>query len=142
MQMVSRSVRILILIHIGITLGGILMHLKFHPPNKSLYFWWASPVNAVSLLIIPVLYSRPSTAGWGFMLNAFAVLIGTIGMSYYSLLNLERPLTLFRVFIESTLPNIIILWSKIPIAYLILLEMQPKKELLHKRGCVEWQERP
>jgi hypothetical protein len=120
----------------------MLMHLKFHSPFKSLYFWWASPVNAVSLIIIPVLYSRSSTIRWGFMFNAAAVLIGTIGMSYYSLLNLERPLTVYRIIIESTLPNILILWSKIPIAYLILLEMQPQKESLHKRGCVEWQEKP
>lgn len=142
MHMVSRSVRILILIHIGITLGGMLMHLKFHSPLKSLYFWWASPVNAVSLLIIPVLYCRPSTAGWGFMVNSLAVLIGTVGMSYYSLLNLERPLTFYRLFIESTLPNILILWTKIPIAYLILLQMQPNREPLQKRGCKEWQEKP
>jgi hypothetical protein len=72
------------------------------------------------------------------MLNAATVLMGTIGMSYYFLLNFEGPLTLSRIIMESTLPGILILWSKVPIAYFILLKMKPETSSRLERGCVEW----
>jgi hypothetical protein len=140
--MTSLSARFLILIHIGISLGGVLIHLKAHPLEKSLYFWLASPVSAFSLLVIPFLYARPSTAAWGFMFNALTVLMGTIGMSYYYFLNHEGPFTLYRVITESTLPPIIILWMKVPVAYLILNKMKPQKVSRRVGGCAEWQEKP
>lgn len=136
--MVTRSVKFLILLHMCISLGGMLIHLKLHPVGKSLYFLWASPVSAFSLLVIPFLYLRSSTVSWGFMLNAATVLMGTIGMSYYFLLNFEGPLTLSRIIMESTLPGILILWSKVPIAYFILLKMKPETSSRLERGCVEW----
>ena len=136
--MVTRSVTFLILLHMCISLGGMLIHLKLHPVGKSLYFLWASPVSAFSLLVIPFLYLRSSTVAWGFMLNVGTVLIGTIGMSYYFMLTFEGPLTLSRIIMESTLPGILVLWAKVPIAYFILLKMKPESSSRIQRGCVEW----
>ncbi len=121
----------------GITLAGVFIHLKLHPPWESLYYFWASPLSVFSLIVIPVLYSRPATSAWGFMLNAVTVLIGTTGMSYYSLLYFERPFTLYRIITESTLPAIFILWARLPVAYLILVKMQSRRVPLRQRGCVE-----
>jgi hypothetical protein len=117
----------------------MLTHLSLHPVDKSLYFLWASPLSAFSLIVIPVLYYRPSTVKWGFMLNAGTLLIGTIGMSYYSLLNTEAPITLHKLFLESTLPGILILWIKLPVAFLILGKMKPLIVPHHTRGCLELQ---
>jgi hypothetical protein len=139
--MVPGSVRFFIFIHICISLGGMLVHMELHPAGKSLYFLWASPVSAFSLFVLPFLYCRPSTVGWGFMLNAGTVLIGTIGMSYYSLLNLERPLTLYKALFESALPGIVILWTKLPVSYFILKKMKPQKLPQRVRGCIELQEK-
>ena len=119
----------------------MLVHMELHPVENSLYFLWASPVSAFSLLVLPFLYCRPSTVGWGFMLNAGTVLIGTIGMSYYSLLNLDRPLTLYKSLFESALPGIVILWTKVPVSYFILKTMNQNKLPQHVRGCIELQEK-
>ena len=42
---------------------------NLHPVTESLYFFWASPVTVFSVIVIPVLLARPSTVGWGFMLD-------------------------------------------------------------------------
>ncbi len=133
--MAERSVKMLLIIHIGISLGGLLIHMKLHPVLESLYYLWASPVNVFSILVIPLLLARPSTAGWGFMLNSGTILIGTIGMSYFTLLNLEKPVTLYWLFTESPLMGIPVLWVKLPVAWLILIKVRPKKSV-PARGCI------
>ena len=132
-----RSVRLLILAHVCISLGGLLIHIKLHPMSQSLYFWWASPVAAFSVLVLPLLFSRSSTVGWAYMLNAATVAIGTLGMAYFSLLKAEGPLPLSLIFVDSTLPNILILLAKLPIAHLILLQMRPQGLPKRERGCRE-----
>jgi len=107
-----------------LSLAGLLIHAELHPVTKSLYFWWASPVCIVSLLVLPVLFIRPRTVAWGYGLNLFIIALGTIGMGYFSLLNFEPPVTLWQLGVRSTLPAIIILWLKLPLAYFILLQMR------------------
>ena len=62
---------------------------------------------------------------WGVLFNGFAVAIGVIGMAYFSLHTLERPLTLMKLLFGSTLPDIALLLAKLPLALLILREMRP-----------------
>ena len=119
-----RSLTLLIAIHILLSLGGLLLHLRIHPPTQSLFFWWAAPTGAFSLLVIPLLYLRPSTVAWGVLFNFFAVAVGVIGMAYFSLHTL-RPLSIARILFSSTLPDIALLLTKLPLALLILREMRP-----------------
>lgn len=134
-MMTPRRVKIMVLMHAGICTGGLLVHGRLHSPADSLYFWWASPVSLFSLTLISVLYCRPSTAAWGFMLNAGTVLIGTIGMLYYSVLTIEKPLTLYNVFFKSALPGIFIAWIKFPVSLVILRSMRPLRGARQQRGC-------
>ena len=135
--MPQRLVKILIVIYICISLIGFMAHMTLHPVTKSLYFWLASPMSVVSLLIIPLLFLRSATVAWGFMLNGFVVGAGTVGMSYFSMLNMEGPLTFYRLIAESTLPAILFLWIKLPIAFVILHKMRPQETFQKMRGCAE-----
>ena len=125
--MVPRSVTVLIAIHVGISLPGLAAHMKLHPVQESLFFWWASPFSFFSLLVIPVLYGRAATVAWGVLFNGMTVVIGTIGMTYYSLLTFEGPLTLLRFTTESTLPQVLLLWTKLPLSYFIFRKVSPLK---------------
>jgi hypothetical protein len=107
-----------------LSLVGLVAHIYTHPVQKSLYFWWASPVSLFSLLFLPFLFFNRATVRWGYMLNWFTVGIGTITMSYFSLLTLEPPYTLLRFATESTLPKIVFLWMKIPIGAAILKKIR------------------
>lgn len=127
MLIIPRSVIFFISCHVLISIGGMMIHLNLHSPGKSLYFLWASPVSLFSLVVITFLYCRPSTVAWGFLLNAGTIIIGTTGMCYYSLLTFDGPLTPYRVIAESTLPAVLILWTKLPISLYILRKMRPLK---------------
>lgn len=135
--MIPRSVKILIAVHIVITLVGLLAHMKLHPVTKSLFFWWATPVSVFSLLVIPVLYARPATAAWGFLFNTMSVAIGTIAMLYFSLLTFGAPFTLYRLAMESTILKVFFLWTKLPVGYFILIKMKPLKSVRLREGCLE-----
>lgn len=129
--MASQKTKFFILLYICVSLAGLVIHLKLHSPTKSLYFWWASPVNIFSLVVIPYLFVHPRTVPWGYLFNAFTIVIGTIGMGYFSLLNIVKPLTLYGLFMGSTLPAIIILWFKWPLAHAILREARRQS---YKKG--------
>ncbi len=133
--MVPQRVRFYIFLHVCISLGGILIHMKHHPVGESLFYLWAAVISVFSLLVITLLYCRPSTVAWGFLLNAGAVIAGTIGMSYFTLLNPVVPFTLPKLLLESSLPGIVVLWTKIPISYVILKKMKPLKVSTRTRGC-------
>lgn len=131
-----RIVPILIALHMLISLTGVLIHIKLHPPSESIYYWWASLPSIFSLLVVPVLYSRPLTVPWGFMLTAGTVIFGTIGMFYFSLMTLEGPLTLSGIVLRSAFPAIIILWIKVAIAFYILRAMVPQAAERNGGGAV------
>ena len=64
----------------------------------------------------------------GYLLNAFTVFIGVIGMSYYSLMKPEGL---------GTIPYILLLLVKLGIAHLILRKMRPQGPSPVERGCRE-----
>jgi len=132
-----QSVKLLIIAHICISLGGFLIHLRLHPLGQSLYFWWAAPVAAFSVVVLPFLFARRSTVGWGYMLNAGTVLIGLVGMAYYSLMKADWPITLSFILRESTLPYTFVLLAKLAIAHVILVEMRSQEVRKEERGCSE-----
>ena len=123
-----KPVRVLIGIHMGLSLIGIIVHTIIHPVQESLYYWWASPVAVISFVLLPILFSRRSTVAWGYLLNAFTVLIGVIGMSYYAMMKPEGPVTI---------PYILVLLIKLVIAHMILLKMRPEGPTKGERGCRE-----
>ncbi|BCS98907.1 hypothetical protein DSLASN_45390 [Desulfoluna limicola] len=122
--MSCRPVHMLVFSHMLLSLGGLCLHAGLHPPAQSLYFWWAAPMSAVSLLLLPVLFLRASTVGVAVLMNAFAVTAGVVGMAYFSLLSPPVPLTLWTLLARSTLAPVFILLAKLPLAHVILVEVQ------------------
>ncbi|WP_300670406.1 hypothetical protein [Desulfoluna sp.] len=122
--MTRKPAHMLVLSHMLLSIGGLFLHLRFHPPMKSLYFWWAAPMSAVSLCLLPPLFLRASTAGVAVLMNAFAVTAGSVGMAYFSLLNPPAPLTPETLLTHSTLIPVCLLLSKLPLAQAIFSEVQ------------------
>ena len=133
--MPDKSARYLIGAYVCITLGGFLLHFKNHPPGLGLYFWLAAPVSAFSLIVITILLSFRATVAWGYMLNAATVLIGLVAMGFYSFFKAEGSYTLSYFLLESTLPYILLLLAKLPLAHAILVRIRPEKPVTPVRGC-------
>ena len=118
--MFRREVRELILAYFLLSLGGLLLHLRIHPPSHSLFNWIPFLFTLMNTLVIPFLFNRRDTVIYAYLFAWATITVGTFGMAYFSLTNLKAPVTLFEVFWKSTLPDIIILWAKIFLAHKIL----------------------
>jgi len=123
-MMTRKPAHMLVISHMLLSLGGLCLHAGLHPPMKSLFFWWAAPMSAVSLLLLPPLFLRAATVGVAVLMNAFAVTAGAVGMAYFSLLNPPEPLTLGTILTHSTMAPVCILLCKLPLAQAILIVMQ------------------
>jgi hypothetical protein len=128
-------VRSLVTAHVCLSLGGLLTHLRWHPPADSLYYWWAAPMAGVSAVVLPFLFLRASLVGWGCLLNAAAVTVGVVGMLYYSLLTHDGPLTWSALLLTSQVASVVILLAKLPLAHAILVVTRAGRSPRAERGC-------
>jgi hypothetical protein len=91
-----------------------LNYLAVHPAAMTGFGWVPFIVGLISVLIIPLLFAFKKTVHWGYLLNGFVVIIGTITMAHFSLVS--RPLW----------PDILILMTKFAIGRAIFcLEVYP-----------------
>jgi hypothetical protein len=118
--MFLKEIRGLIWALILLSLGGLLLHLRIHPPSKSLFYWIPFLFALVNTLIIPFLFNRRGTVTYAYLFTWATVIAGTVGMAYFSITAWRVPVTAINVILKSMLPDIIMLWSKIFLAHKIL----------------------
>ena len=95
-----------------IALGGLLLHLRIHPYENNPSFLINVVCGIVSVIIIPLLFLFKRTVHYGYVLNGFMVIIGTVTMAHFSLAHLPAPLTPAAILLKTTFPDILILWGK------------------------------
>jgi hypothetical protein len=103
---------ILLIALVTFSLGGFLLHVRIHPvsQNPSNVVPWTSGV--LSILVIPLLFSFKKTVEYGYVVNGFLVIVGTIGMAHFSIVNWPNPATLGSIIFKTLLADIVLLWSK------------------------------
>lgn len=96
------------------SLGGGWMHFYNHPVSEVTYGWVPFIVGVITIFLVPLLFVFRKTLNLAYLLNGFAVIIGTIMMAHFSLK--DSPIW----------PNILILWAKFAIGRAIFcLEIYP-----------------
>ncbi|HUW56777.1 MAG TPA: hypothetical protein VMZ92_09085 [Planctomycetota bacterium] len=103
-----------------ISLGGLLLHVRIHPPAAAAFNWLPVVFGVLGTFAAPVLFNYRRTAVWAFLLTFAGVVIGAITMAYYSVTHWEGPVTWDAVLLKSTLADIVILTAKLPLAVSIL----------------------
>jgi hypothetical protein len=133
-----KEIRELILAFFFISLGGLLLHLRIHPPSQSMFFWIPAAFGFVSTLLVPVLFMRPDTAAYAYLFTWAAVIAGTAFMAYFSITSWNTAISFKTVIMESTFADIIILWTKIFLAHKMLRFHWPKGvNRRWERGCIQ-----
>ena len=136
--MFRREIRELIWAFVLLSLGGFLLHLRIHPPSKSLFYWIPFLFALLNTLVIPFLFNRRETVAYAYLFTWATVIVGTVGMAYFSITTWKLPVTAINVILKSMLPDIIMLWSKIFLAHKILSFYRPHGFAAKwERGCVE-----
>jgi hypothetical protein len=103
--------------------GGLLLHFrihyflvadKLHPGNTifsgSLFLATLFPL--IHVFAVTALFLFRKTAVYGYLLNGMLVIYGTIFMAHFSIAQvMAKPIPLYSVPLNSTLPDIAILWA-------------------------------
>ena len=95
-----------------ISLGGWLLHLRIHPPFEAGYNLIPFIAGILSILVIPSMFFFRKTVPYAYVLNGFAVIVGTITMAHFALDHLQSPVTLESAILHTTFPDIVMLFTK------------------------------
>ncbi|HJX30795.1 MAG TPA: hypothetical protein VJ624_02975 [Thermodesulfobacteriota bacterium] len=97
---------------IALSLGGFLLHVRIHPfaQNSSNIVPVISCV--LSIIVVPLLFSIRKTISYGYVLNGFLAIIATVTMSHFAIVHWPSPSTLKAIIVNTTLADILIVWSK------------------------------
>ena len=127
--MKSKGVCMPILAFVLISVGGLMLHIRTHLPAKSAFYWIPIVFGVANVFVLPFLFNSPRTVALAFLLAVLTVIVGAVGMGYFSFKEFQKPeavLTVKSVLLNSTLSDIIVLSAKIPIALAILRHFRPK----------------
>ncbi len=135
--MFRREVRDLIWVYFFVSFGGLLLHVRIHPPGNSMFNWIATGFAALNTFLLPFLFNSAKTVAWAYLFTWATVATGTVLMAYFSIVTWDPsklPITVKTLILNSTLPDIIILMAKLPLAHRILRFYRPIEVTDSPRG--------
>jgi hypothetical protein len=108
--------RLLILGFFSISLGGFLLHLAIHPPLSNPAHWIPFSVGFASIAGITTMYCFKRLVPYAYIVNGMFVIIGTITMFHFSLVQWSglyavNKLNISSVFLKGLMADIFILWT-------------------------------
>ncbi|OPX23213.1 MAG: hypothetical protein B1H04_03940 [Planctomycetales bacterium 4484_123] len=121
----AREIRASVCALFFISAGGLLLHLRIHPPTEGFVNLLPAAFGVLGTLALPVMFSFRRTVAWAYMLNLAAVVAGTVTMGWHAARHLTGPVTWQALLLESTLPDILVLWAKLPLAHQVLRHFRP-----------------
>ncbi|MBF0217137.1 MAG: hypothetical protein HQL30_09115 [Candidatus Omnitrophica bacterium] len=98
-----------------ISIGGWLLHLRIHPPTKDTDFYIPFIAGILSAFCLPLLFCFRRTIALAYIINGFLVMIGTITMAQFSIVNFKGPVTLTNIILTTLFADIAMLWGKFTI---------------------------
>ena len=135
--MFRKEVRDLIWVYFFMSLGGLLLHLRIHPPKDNVSNWVPAAFGALSTFVLPFLFNSPVTVAWAYLFTWATVVTGAVAMAYFSFITWEVPVSVKTVIMNSTLPDILILLAKLPLAHKILRFYFPEGVSKERGGCAK-----
>jgi len=95
-----------------ISIGGLLLHSRIHPVKANYSNLVPAVAGVLSILVVPLLFCFRKTIAYGYVLNGFLVIVGTVTMAHFSIAHWPTPLTVEAIFVNTLLADILILWGK------------------------------
>ena len=128
--MAKKQIYLPILAFFLVSLGGLILHLRVHPPllegKLRLFFLIPTVFAGAATFILPFMFNSRKLYPYAYLINLAAVITGTITMAYFSVTHWEGPVTVARVVSHSTFPDIVILLAKLPLAHSILVSWRAR----------------
>ncbi|MFW5867410.1 MAG: ferric reductase-like transmembrane domain-containing protein [Armatimonadota bacterium] len=118
--MFKREIRSPIWALVLMSAGGLLLHVRIHPPQAAAFNWIPLVVTLFNIFVLPFLFNRRGTAPAAYAINWGTVIVGTVTMAFHSAANFEGDVTFTRIFTHTTFPDILILAARLPIGEVIM----------------------
>ncbi|MBN2011753.1 hypothetical protein JW960_20660 [candidate division KSB1 bacterium] len=116
----DKEMRSHILSLVLLSLGGLLLHVRAHPPSSNPANYAPAIFGIVNVLVVPFLLMSKRMWLIGYLINGFGATFGIVLMGASSLTALPFPLTVSSLFLRTLLPDIFLLIPKLFIAQRIL----------------------
>lgn len=94
-----------------VSLGGLLIHLKLHPPPGPSWHYLPYSAGVTSILVVTVLFFFRRGTPFGYVINGMLVIIGTIAMTHFSLAFPPKVVSFSSLITGSMFPFILVLWT-------------------------------
>jgi predicted ferric reductase len=118
--MFKREIRWPIWALVLMSAGGLLLHVRIHPPEATVFNWIPLVVTLFNIFILPFMFDRRRFAPAAYAINWGTVVVGTVTMAFYSIANWEGDVTVTKIFLNTTFPDILILAARLPIGEVIM----------------------
>ena len=129
--MIPRELRGTVAALMLLSAGGLLMHLAWHPPLLP-GIPHGEPDNLIpflfglaGLIAVPLLVCSKRTWLWGYLINGFGVILGSILMAHDSIAEWQAVPDASQLLLHSNLHLILLLMPKVIIGQRILLHYKP-----------------
>jgi hypothetical protein len=90
----------------------LLLHCRIHPVKTNYSNLVPAVSGILSVLVVPLLFCFRRSIAYGYVLNGFLVIVGTITMAHFSIAHWPNPVTVQAILLTTTLADILILWAK------------------------------
>ena len=103
---------ILLAAMIATSLAGYMVHARIHLAAQN--FSFAVPLGAglLSILAVPLLFAFPRTVSYGYVLNGFLCIVGTVTMGHFAIAHWSAPDAPPDILFRSMVLDILILWGR------------------------------
>lgn len=97
--------------------GSLALHFSIHSPlhspaDQAFPNSTAFLFTLLDAALVTFLFSKKETAAWGYLLNGFIVIYGTVFMTHFGWAHIHGPDTPFHRYVfHPTSPEILIAWA-------------------------------
>jgi hypothetical protein len=124
--MFKKGIRAPILALFLLSLGGWVLHYKYHSPWEDASNLIPFVFGGLGTVVLPFMFNYRRTVAWAYLINIAAVVAGTVGMAMDSAEGWTGAVNLYTIVLgqHSLFPDIVMLLAKLPIGHAILMHFR------------------
>lgn len=101
----------------ALALAGFILHFRVHPITQNPSFIVPFGAGILSIVVVPALFWFKRTVAYGYILNGFLCIIGTVTMGHFAIARWSAPTAPPDILLRSMLIDILIVWGKFFVGY-------------------------
>ncbi|MHB8770317.1 MAG: hypothetical protein ACYC7J_04920 [Syntrophales bacterium] len=95
-----------------LSLAGFIVHARVHLISQNPAFLVPLIAGILSTVVVPLFFLSPRTLSYGYVLNGFLCIIGTVTMAHYAIVRWSSPTAPADILLKSMVIDILIVWGK------------------------------